>query len=89
MSGIKGRSGAPGKSRKAGPGRHPRTLVLQAGTLVSIARVHSNEAEPATPAAEHGMVRSVQRGEQGARSVSIVLEDGSTLYITVTLDEVV
>jgi len=36
MSGVKGRSGAPGVTRKAGPGRPPGQIVFKIGDFVNL-----------------------------------------------------
>lgn len=36
MPGVKGRSGAPGVTRKAGPGRLPKQIVFKVGDFINL-----------------------------------------------------
>lgn len=42
MPGVKGKSGAPGVSRPAGPGRLPQKFTLELGKRYGISRKDSN-----------------------------------------------
>lgn len=74
MSGKAGRSGAPGKTRPAGPGAKPRSAKLRLGDGVAL-RV--GEGAPL----QLGEVKEIVRGMP--RTVIIELRNGETVWLLV------
>jgi hypothetical protein len=77
VTGKKGRSGAPGVTRPAGPGRNPKTATIRAGNPVSATRVFAAGVE------HIGTGTATIERVSTERVVRIALEDGSTLVLTV------
>jgi hypothetical protein len=46
MPGVKGRSGAPGVSREAGPGRLPKKFTLELGKQYAVSQVVNGKFNP-------------------------------------------
>jgi hypothetical protein len=46
MPGVKGRSGAPGVSRDAGPGRLPKKFTLEFGKQYAVSQVVNGKFNP-------------------------------------------
>lgn len=46
MAGVKGRSGAPGVSREAGPGRLPKKFALELGKQYAVSQVVNGKFTP-------------------------------------------
>lgn len=77
MSGKKGRSGAPGVSRPAGPGRNPQTATIRAGNPIMATRVYPDGTERVGTG-----VATIERVST-ERVVRVQLDDGSTLVLTI------
>lgn len=82
--GVKGRSGAPGRTKPAGPGRQPTKATLEQGTIVMLSQVWPN--------GEHadlgrGLVGQVKRiNDSSDRVVTIPQEDGSEIRIVIGIN---
>lgn len=72
MAGVKGKSGAPGKTRPAGPGRMPQTFTLQAGGQYGI----STKTVSGGFSMEGAKVVEVDR-----KAITLELENGDRLTI--------
>jgi len=46
MPGVKGKSGAPGVSREAGPGRLPKKFTLELGKQYAVSQVVNGKFNP-------------------------------------------